>query len=484
MLCVVYPHMCGLGGDLFLLLHDATTGKLHCLNGSGRAPQLAIREAFAQRDLDAIPVRGPLAVTVPGVVAAWEDALGRFGTRPLGELLLPAIHAADSGYQASERLVSWVAQNAVDVARDDWLRRLFLNESGNPIEPGETIRLPELARSLERIAERGSDVFYHGEIADAIDSTMRSLGGLLRKDDLLAHRSTWVEPVQTRYRGLDVYTTPPNSQGFVALEMLNILTQLGAENLRPGSPERVRAFVHAKRAAFGDRDRWLGDPAFVTVPTDDLLAVAHARSLASTFPPRSTSSPIGGDTVYLCAVDDAGNACSLIQSIYYAFGSCVTVGDTGIVLQNRGHYFSLAKDHPNALAPGRRTAHTLMASMAFRAGRPHLVFGTMGADGQPQTTVQVLDHVLDGAPPQAAVASPRLLHGRFLVEDDAERLLVEANFGKETLDALREAGLKVETVPALDERMGHAHAILVHPDGDVEAGADPRSDGAAMTTLG
>lgn len=482
MLGVVYPHMCGVGGDLFLLYFEARTGQVHCLNGSGRAPRLATPEAYRKLGLAAVPVRGPLSAIVPGAVAAWEESLRRFGSRSLAELLQPAIDAADSGLPASERLATWIGRNADTLAQDPWLRDRFLDGKGAPLPPGAPIRLPELARTLEQIGEGGSASFYDGDIAKTIDEAMRAAGGLLRREDMKAHHSDWVAPVRTRYLDLDVITTPPNSQGFVALEMLNILDCLGAASARPEADEYIQALVHAKLAAFADRDRYLGDPEFVSVPTERLLGQEHARASAGRVHAKPVPGPSGGDTVYLCAVDKTGNACSFIQSIYYPFGSGFTAGDTGIVLHNRGHYFSLAAGHPNVLAPGRRTAHTLMASMALRGGRPYLVFGTMGADGQPQTTVQVLQRVLAGAGPQEAVAAPRVLHGRFFLEDDADRLLVESGLGEDAINALMARGYRVELAPALDERMGHAHAIVVHHDGRVEAGADPRSDGTAKLT--
>jgi gamma-glutamyltranspeptidase/glutathione hydrolase len=285
-----------------------------------------------------------------------------------------------------------------------------------------------------------------------------------------------VEPITLRYRGVDVCTTPPNSQGITALEMLAILEHAGAPELEVGSADYIDVFVHAKRAAFEDRDRFVGDPRHVNVPVERLLSREHAEQRARALVGQATTYPSLGDTVYVAAVDALGNACSLIQSIYYAFGSAFVAGDTGILMQNRGHYFSLDRGHPNELAPGQRTLHTLMASMALRDGRPWLVFGTMGADGQPQATVQVLDRILTSESPQSAVAAPRVLSGRFLLEDDAERLLAEDRIDPETIEQLRRRGHDVVTSSSFDERMGHAHAILLTNRG-LEVGVDPRSDG-------
>jgi gamma-glutamyltranspeptidase/glutathione hydrolase len=340
---------------------------------------------------------------------------------------------------------------------------------------GAVVSLPELARSLRLIADDGADVFYRGRIADEIDRACFEAGGLLGRDDLELHRSDWVEPLRVRYGDIDLCTTPPPSQGITALLILNRMAADGSAALPVGSAAWIDHFVAAKRHAFADRDRFITDPALVDVPVAELLSETHA--LDGRTPTLTAPGPTGGDTVYVCAVDQAGNACSLIQSIYYGFGSGFVAGNTGILLQNRGHYFSLADAHPNALEPGKRTLHTLMASLALRRGRPWLVFGTMGADGQPQTTVQVLARALAGADAQSAVSAPRILAGRFLVEDNEERLVIEEDLGVETMLELATLGHRIEAAPPRDERMGHAQAILVHDDGSVETGLDPRADG-------
>ena len=255
-----------------------------------------------------------------------------------------------------------------------------------------------------------------------------------------------------------------------------LLAACGGSN---GDDPTAGASDDAKRYAFAARDRHVADPRFVDVPTERLLAAEHARAaLAGPPPARARSS--AGDTVYLCAVDAGGNACSLIESVYYGFGSCFVAGDTGLLMHNRGRSFSLDDADPNRLEPGKRPLHTLMASMAFEGGDPRLVFGTMGADGQAQTTVQVLERWLSGADVAEAVSAPRLLHGRFYPEDDPEALTVESGFGADTIEALRRRGLDPIVLGDRDERLGHAHAIELRADGGVEAASDPRSDGAAI----
>lgn len=477
MLTVVYPHMCGLGGDLFLLYRDASDGRVWCLNGSGAAPALATREAFRARGLSAVPARGPLPVTVPGAVASWAAGLARFGRRPLAELLEPAARAAEDGIAITARTAGWIAHNAADLAGDPVLRGRYLDAGGDPIAAGTAVHQPDVARTLRRLAEAGAGDLYRGALADEIDAAFRAADGLLRREDLAAFAPDWVEPVWLSHRGLDVVTTPPNSQGVTALMMLNALDVLDPPP--PGTPGNIEALIAAKRFAFAARDRSVSDPRFVDVPTAELLSRDFAeRSLAGADPAAARSS--AGDTVYLCAVDAEGNACSMIESIYYGFGSCFVAGETGLLMHNRGHFFSLDDDHPNRLEPGKRTLHTLMASMAFQDGDLRLVFGTMGADGQAQSTVQVLERYLAGAPVTAAVSAPRILHGRFVPEDDPEALTIEAPFGEETIAALRDAGHDPVVVGAHDERLGHAHAIELRPDGTLDAASDPRSDGAAI----
>jgi gamma-glutamyltranspeptidase / glutathione hydrolase len=478
MLGVVYPHLCGLGGDTFILYHSAAERRVHCLNGSGPAPALATRERFRERGLDAIPARGPLPVTVPGTVGAWEEALGRFGTRPLAELLAPATAAAESGIEVTGKLAAWIDTYRDELAADQMLSRWFLPDGG-PLASGAILRQPELGRSLRRLIEFGGQDMYQGEIANKIDAAFRSADGFLRREDLARYSPEWDDPISVPYGGLDVYTTPPNSQGITALLMLNALQVLGANAHPSGSPEHIEALVRAKRVAFADRDRYITDPKFLEPPVEWLLQLDHARERLATPTPADRGSG-GGDTVFLCAADAAGNACSAIQSIFYTFGSAFVPGDTGILMQNRGHYFSLNDDHPNRLEPGKRTLHTLMACMALEGEDLRLVFGTMGAEGQAQTNVQVLERYLKGDSPQEAVSAPRILHGRFFPEDDPTRLNVEERMGAEVIDELAARSRDPNVLPAYDERFGHAHAIELAADGTTRAGSDPRSDGAAI----
>ena len=473
MLGVVYPHMCGIGGDLFLLHHEARMGEVTCLNASGPAPALATREAFAERGLGAVPARGPLSVTVPGTVAGWEAALARFGSRPASELLAPAIAAAEAGVEPTARLAGSIAGAREVLAPDPVLRRRFLGAAGG------RLRQPELALSLRRVAAGGADAFYRGPIAADVDSAMRAAGGLLRRDDLAAYEPEWVTPIRVRHRELEVVTTPPNSQGITALMMLNALELLGAERLLPGTAAYVEALAAAARAAYAERDAHVADPRFSPVPVERLLEPGTMRRALAPPPAVTAGRAQDGDTVYLCAVDADGNACSVIQSLFHGFGSGFVAGGTGILLHNRGHSFTLAEGEPNALEPGKRPLHTLMASLAFEDGRLRFVLGSMGGDAQPQIVVQILDRLMRGGSPQAAVDAPRTVHGRILGEADGDVLRVEADLGP-AIAELEQRGARIDVVPARDQRMGHAHAVAVGPGGAIAAGADPRSDGAAI----
>lgn len=468
MLAVVYPHMCGLGGDLFLLHHEAATGTVHCLNGTGRAPALATPLAFAERGLGEIPARGALSPTVPGTVAAWDDALARFGTLSLADVVAPAAEHAEHGILVTARMAEWIVAARDDIAADPALRAWFLDAAGDPVPAGTTVRLRDLAATLRRIADAGSSDFYAGDVGHRLAAAVEAAGGLLRASDLREHRSDWTVPVALRHRGLEVLTTPPNSQGITALLML---ARMRAD-ARPGTIAYTDDFVAAKLSAFALRDAHVTDPAGMRVTAGDLLADRVPAAPAA-------AAPVSGDTVYVATVDAAGNACSLIQSIYYGFGSCFVAGDTGVLLHNRAHYFSLRPGAINGLAPGKRTLHTLMACMALEDGRLRHVFGTMGADGQPQANVQVLHRLLGGESPAEAVAAPRVLHGRFALEDDPDTLHVEADHGPDGVEALAERFARVAVVPPHSELLGHAHAISIGADGEVTAGADPRSDGSA-----
>ena len=479
------PHRAGPGGDLFCLLWDAGAERLEALNASGRAARAATIDAYRERGLEQIPIRGPLAVvTVPGAVDGWGQLHRRLGRLPFADLFGPAIELAEAGFPIPESLAAW-SVTAASLLEQDPTTRLTFRPGSRPLRMGEPLALPTLARTLRAIAEGGTDVFYRGPIADRVADYLAARGGLLRADDFAGHRSDWVAPISVRYRGYRAYQLPPNTQGFAALEMLAILDGLDVSALGDLSAAYVHTLAEAARLAFADRDRYLTDPDFEEIPLARLLSPEHAADLRGRIDPdRRSAAPepvaAGGDTCDLCAVDRDGNAVSLIQSVFFDFGSGVVAGETGLLLQNRGSYFSLDPAHPNRLEPGKRTSHTIIPAMLFADGRPALVYGTMGGEGQPQTQAAVVTRMVDfGYDVQRAIEAPRWLYGRTWGAETTA-LSVEESFPPETAARLAELGHDVRTVPSWSDTMGHAQAIWIDRErGTFWAGADPRSDGAA-----
>lgn len=481
---VVYPHMTGPGGDAFWLIYDAGTRQVHALNGSGRAAASATREFYLSRGLAEIPTRGPLsAVTVPGAVDSWCEAHQRFGKLPLATVLEPAIGYARDGYPmcAGQAACLREIEQVLAEHAPGW-------EALEGAEPnlGRPVRLPRLAATLAEIAGSGRDGFYTGAVAEEITGALRRAGGVLTAEDFAAHRSDWTEPLRTGYRGFDCYQHPPNSQGFTHLMLLNVLAGFDVAGMGEGSAAYVHTVTEATKLVFADRDRYLTDPEFNPVPLHELLSAGYATELrarirAGQVSARAPAVAAGGDTTCSVVVDGAGNAATVIQSLYHECGSAFVGGDTGVMLQNRGSFFSLREDHVNRLEPGKRTSHTLMPGMLLRDGRPHLVYGTMGGEGQPQTSTAVVTRVVDfGHDVQRAVDAPRWLHGRTWGEP-TEELRVERRFGPETVRDLRRRGHPVRVLEDFDDVMGHAQAIQIDPErGLLMGGADPRGDGSAL----
>ena len=491
-LAVVEPTMNGLGGDLFAIVYDPKTRQARGLNASGRAPAKATPAEFKQRNLGEIPYRGVLSVSVPGVVDGWHELLSKHGTVTLARALEPAITYAREGFAVSEIIAAQWRSQAKTLAQDRAAAATFLPEGRAPA-PGEVFRNPRLAASLEELARNGRDSFYRGTLARSIAADMERRGGLLAAADLAAHRSDWVTPISTTYRGHEVLELPPNTQGIAALQMLNILEGFDLAALGHNSAPYLHLLVEAKRIAFADREAWLAD--FDAVPPDllkRLLSKEYAaerrkeidvKRMTRAFKPlarpgtggsgRRTPLPEAhGDTIYLTAADRHGNVVSLIQSIYESFGSGIVAGDTGIVLHNRGSLFSLEPDHPNVLAPGKRPLHTLVPAMVIKDGRPWLSFGVMGGDMQPQGHVQVLLNLIDfGMNVQEAGETARFRHS------DAG-LALESAIGAEVRKTLENLGHKVISSFGA---FGGFQGILFDPKtGVMLGGSDPRKDGLAI----
>lgn len=415
-LAVVRPHMNGVGGDNFLLIRMAKTGKVVALNGSGRAGSRATPAFFAEKGLKTVPGTGILSVSVPGAVQSWEEALKRFGTTTLKQALQPAIGYAEHGFPVSTRLSMDIAGEAKKVAADSSLARIFLVNGAAPA-PGTILVQRDLAATLRTIATGGANAFYRGPIAAKIAAFMDKEGGLVTARDLANHRATWTEPISTTYLGKTILAFPPNTQGATFLEMLNLAELQDLTAMGRTSADYVHTLVEGAKLAYADRDAYIADPDFAKVPLDRLLSKEYAKELGRRIRRDSIAADAAGDgtrdgtgdTIYLTVIDKDGNAVSMIQSLFAAFGSGRMVPGTGITLQNRGSLFSLDPSHPNIIAPGKRPFHTLSPAMALNAdGSLFATFGTPGGDGQPQTLIQILNNVLRfGMTPQQAVEAPR-----------------------------------------------------------------------------
>ncbi|HKC42561.1 MAG TPA: gamma-glutamyltransferase [Burkholderiales bacterium] len=490
-LAVVYPHMTGLGGDAFWLIYDARRNAVRFLDGGGQAAASAAVDWFGSQGVTEIPLRGilPATLTVPGAVDSWCEAHAAFGKLPFARDLSAAIGYARDGFPVTERVSRWIALTAEEGAFNADAARWLLPGGAAP-SPGARLAHPGLARCIESVADGGRAGFYEGEVARDLAAFAREHGGFFTEADFRAQHARWGSPISGTYRGVSIYETPPPTQGFTVLEMLNLLEPYEVAKWPFLGADHVHHLVQAKQIAYHDRDTYLADPAFADVPTERLISRAYADQRRKLIDSRRAIpwdcvpeyGTLAGDTVYVAAVDAAGNAASLIQSLYGVFGSGVVAGRTGIVLQNRGAYFALDPEHPNRLEPGKRPLHTLIASIAFRGDRLWQVLGCMGADGQPQIHLQAYIAMIDfGLNVQQAVEMPRWLSGRFALGEPRDLLNIEGRYPSATIVELERRGHVVNRWTAWNELAGHAHGITVDPEtGTLAGGADPRSDGAAI----
>jgi len=490
-LAVVYPHMTSIGGDAFWLIHDATTGAVRYLNGGGRAAGSARLEWFAARGLAEIPFRGilPATLTVPGAVSSWIEAHKVYGRLPLTRDLEAAITYALDGFPVTARLAGFIEATASELAEHPETADIFL-PGGKLPRTGTRLRNGNLSRSLDTIAADGAPGFYSGRIAREMSRFAKRSGGFFTLSDFENQMATWGSPLVGRYRDVSIYNTPPPTQGFTVLEMLNLVELQDVGQMDFLGPDHVHSLVQAKQIAYSDRDALLADPDFAQVPIDTLVSKEYAQQRATLLNAKSalpwdlvpSFGSLSGDTVYVAAVDRDGNAVSLIQSLYGIFGSCVVAGDTGIVLQNRGSYFSLDPKHVNRLEPGKIPLHTLIASMGTRDGRLWSVLGCMGADGQPQIHLQTYVGMIDfGLDIQEALEMPRFLSGRFALGEARDVLHMETRFSESTIRELEKRGHPVQRWGDWNEFAGHAHGLTIDSEtGTLVGGSDPRSDGAAI----
>jgi gamma-glutamyltranspeptidase/glutathione hydrolase len=486
------PVSCGVGGDLFAILWDPKTKKLYGLNGSGRAPKLARADAIPAEPNGTIPVYSPYAWTVPGAVDGWFTLHGRFGRLPMKDVLEPAARIADEGAPVPQVIAGAWAIGAERFKDKPGFAATFL-PGGRPPREGEIFRNAALARTYRALEKGGRKAFYEGPIADAIDAFSRKVGGFLRKEDLAAHHSDWVEPISTTYRGVDVWELPPNGQGITALELLNLLERFDLKAMGRDSADFWHAFVEAKKLAFEDRARFIADPAFAKVPVAALLSKDYARDRAARVDMKRAARTVEpgdprlahGDTTFLTVADGDGMMIALIQSNYTGFGSGYAVEEWGFGIHDRGAQFDLRPGRPNSLEPGKRPFHTIIPAFVTRDGKPWIAFGVMGGDMQPQGHAQVLVNLLDlGMNLQEAGDAPRFYHTDSseptgTVMKDGGQLALEPGVSDEVRRDLARRGHRI--VEASPLAFGGYQAILRDPVTGVLAGAsESRKDGCAM----
>jgi gamma-glutamyltranspeptidase/glutathione hydrolase len=395
---------------------------------------------------------------------------------------------AHDGFPVTARVADFIRMMKDELAARPEAAALFLPDGAVP-RAGTRLVNPDLARTFEAIAQDGWSGFYAGRVAQEMARFSGASGGLFALADFANQKAAWGEPLIGQYRDVAIYNTPPPTQGLTVLEMLNLVEQHDLGGMEFLGPDHIHLLVQAKQIAFNDRDRLLADPRFVDVPVARLISKAYARERAALLDPQRalpwdkvpSFGSLQGDTVYVAAVDRDRNAASLIQSLYGVFGSCVVAGRTGVMLQNRGAYFSLDPAHPNRLEPGKVPLHTLIASIAKRDGRLWGVLGCMGADGQPQIQLQAYAAMIDfGHDIQEALEMPRFLSGRFGLGETRDTLHMESRFPAETFRVLEQRGHAIDRWGPWHELAGHAHGITIDPSGTLLGGADPRSDGAAI----
>ncbi len=484
------PTGCGIGGDLFAIVWEAGKKQLHGLNASGRSPGSLSLDWFKDNGYDSIPKRGPLPVSVPGAVDGWFELHQRFGKLPMASILQPAIRYAEEGFPVTEVIAYYWERNARVLQSYPGFQDTFM-PAGRAPRAGEIFRNPRLAQTYRLLAEAGRDAFYRGKIARSIAEYMEAQGGFLSYQDLAAHRSEWVEPVASDYRGHTVWELPPNGQGIAALQILNILEGYDIAAMGFDSPEYLHTLIEAKKLAFEDRARFYADMDFAGVPVAGLVSKEYAAARRQLIDPRraAKSYPAGdekllaGDTIYLTVADADGNMVSLIQSNYRGMGSGMTPANLGFILQNRGELFSLDPTHANALEPAKRPFHTIIPAFVTRGDEPWLSFGVMGGGMQPQAHAQVIVNLIDfGMNLQEAGDAPRVRHDGSS-EPTGERMLdggtvyVEHGFSAQTLRALGEMG---HDIGYSDGGFGGYQAIARDAETGIYRGAsESRKDGHA-----
>lgn len=487
MLGLVEPTGSGIGGDLYAIIWDAKNQKLHGLNASGRSPQTLTLEYFKEQGLTEIPKFGALPVSVPGAVDGWFEMHAKFGSKPMTQILAPAIKYAREGFPVSELISYYLHLSVARIGQYDGFKETYMPKGKMP-NTGDIFKNPGLASTYEKIATGGRDAFYKGDIARIIDTYIKAQGGFLSYDDLASHSSTWVEPVSANYRGYDVWELPPNGQGIAALQILNIMERYDVEGMGFGSPEYVHTFVEAKKLAFADRAKFYSDMDYNDVPVATLISKQYAAQRQALINPNKAAKRVDaglneGDTIYLTVADKDGNMVSLIQSNFRGMGSGMTPTGLGFVLQNRGELFALDPNHFNAYAPNKRPFQTIIPAFITKNNQPYLSFGVMGGGAQPQMHAQVVMNMIDfGMNTQEAGDAPRILHSGSAQPTgtdmtDGGYVSLESGFSAETRRELLKKGHVLRDVSGA---FGGYQAIRYDADNKVYFGAsESRKDGHA-----
>ncbi len=480
----------GIGGDLFAIVWDPKTKKLHGYNGSGRSPKKLNLQWFVDNGYKDIPSHGPLPVTVPGTVEAWFALHEKFGKLPMQQNLAPTIRYARNGHPVAETISYYWNLSVPRLSKFPGFTEQF-TLNGKAPKKGELWRNPNLANTLEKISREGRDGFYKGATAKAIADYIQAQGGFLSIEDLASHKGEWVQPISTNYRGVDVWELPPNGQGLAALQILNILEAYDFSKIPFGSAEHIHLFTEAKKLAFADRAALYADPDFAKTPVEKLLSKDYAKERRKLISSRAMQSVDPGaalnhgDTIYMTVADKDGMMVSLIQSNYRGMGSGMTPPGLGFILQDRGEQFVLKAGHPNSFEPGKRPFHTIIPAFITKNGKPWISFGLMGGAMQPQGHAQIVMNLIDfGMNLQEAGDAPRIQHegstepaGQNTSMSDGGVLNLESEFSYPVIQALMRKGHKIEFA---DGPYGGYQAIMRDLDTGVYTGAsESRKDGQA-----
>jgi gamma-glutamyltranspeptidase / glutathione hydrolase len=488
MMGVVSPMMTGIGGDLFALVYDAKANKLYGLNASGWAPKALTIEALHKQGLREMPQSGVNTITVPGAVDGWQKLADKFGRKKLSDDLAPAIQTAKNGYPVTEWVAMYWATKVDYLRGDEEAGKIYLPNDRNP-KTGEIFHNSDLAWSLQQIADQGRDAYYKGEIAKRLLEAIKRHGGAMTPQDLAEYSAEWVEPISTTYRDWTVYELPPNGQGLAALMMLNIMETfpLGQKEYSFGTTDALHAMIEAKKLAYADLVKYIGDPRGQSLPVKALLSKERATERAKLIDPNHANCnvaggalPGAGDTTYLTVVDRDGNMVSLIQSNYSEFGSGIVAQGTGFALQNRGALFSLEPASPNALAGRKRPLHTIIPAFAQK-GETRVAFGIMGGWNQSQAHAQFISNLADYKMNiQAALEAPRFTKLSFEGCD----VQMENRIPSKVRQELTGKGHKIQVVGTFSSAVGGGQAVMRDFSAGVNYGAsDPRKDGAAVAEL-